>query len=38
MTLIAHVDDIADSGRGEIAELLRPFYLGYLRRHGVKPA
>ena len=23
------------SGRGEVAELLRPFYLDYLRRHGV---
>ncbi|MCW3015227.1 MAG: hypothetical protein JWO02_2319 [Solirubrobacterales bacterium] len=31
----AHVDDITDSGRGEIAELLRPFYLTYLREHGV---
>jgi hypothetical protein len=26
LTLRAHVDDITDSGRGEIAELLRPFY------------
>jgi hypothetical protein len=30
-TLLAHVDDITDSGRGEVAELLRPFYLEYLR-------
>jgi hypothetical protein len=37
MTLRAHVDDITDSGRGEIAELLRPFYLEYLREHGVTP-
>jgi hypothetical protein len=34
-TLLAHVDDLTDSGRGEIAELLRPFYLAYLREHGV---
>jgi hypothetical protein len=37
MTLSAHVDDITDSGRGEIADLLRPFYLDYLKRHGVRP-
>ncbi|MEA2270992.1 MAG: hypothetical protein QOC64_3602 [Solirubrobacteraceae bacterium] len=37
MALRAHVDDITDSGRGEIAELLRPFYLEYLREHGVTP-
>jgi hypothetical protein len=35
--LSAHVDDVTDSGRGEIAELLRPFYLEYLERHGVTP-
>jgi hypothetical protein len=35
-TLSAHIDDLTDSGRGEIAELLRPFYLDYLRRHGVR--
>lgn len=35
MTLRAHVDDLTDSGRGEVAELLRPFYLEYLREHGV---
>jgi hypothetical protein len=35
-TLSAHVDDLTDSGRGEIAERLRPFYLDYLRRHGVQ--
>ena len=34
----AHLDDVTDSGRGEIAEQLRPFYLDYLRRHGVRPA
>jgi hypothetical protein len=32
----AHLDDVTDSGRGEVAELLRPFYLDYLKRHGVK--
>jgi hypothetical protein len=36
-TLRGHLDDITDSGRGEIAETLRPFYLDYLRRHGVQP-
>jgi predicted homoserine dehydrogenase-like protein len=34
-SLAAHIDDITDSGRGEIAELLRPFYLTYLREKGV---
>ncbi len=34
-TLVAHVDDLTESGRGQVAELLRPFYLDYLRRHGV---
>jgi hypothetical protein len=33
--LSAHVDDITESGEGETAEMLRPFYLDYLRRHGV---
>ena len=32
----AHVDDVTESGRGEVAELLRPFYLDYLKRHGVE--
>jgi hypothetical protein len=35
MKLSAHVDDVADAGRGEVADLMRPFYLEYLRRHGV---
>jgi hypothetical protein len=34
-TLSAHLDDVTESGRGEVADLLRPFYLDYLRRHGV---
>jgi hypothetical protein len=32
---IAHVDDITDSGKGEVADLLRPFYIDYLERHDV---
>jgi hypothetical protein len=32
----AHVGDVTDSGRGETAEMLRPFCLDYLRRHGVE--
>jgi hypothetical protein len=35
-SVIAHVDDLTDAGEGEVAELLRPFYLDYLRRHGVE--
>jgi hypothetical protein len=35
MTLRAHFDDVTDAGRGEVAEMLRPFYLEYLREHGV---
>ena len=31
----AHFNDVTDSGRGEVAELLRPYYLEYLREHGV---
>ena len=31
-TLRAHIDDLTDSGRGEIAEMLRPYYVEYLRR------
>jgi hypothetical protein len=34
---LAHLDDITDSGQGETAEMLRPFYLDYLRKHNVKP-
>ena len=36
-SLSAHVDDVAEAGRGRVGELLRPFYLDYLRRHGVTP-
>jgi hypothetical protein len=34
-SIAGHIDDITDSGRGETAELLRPYYLEYLREHGV---
>ena len=37
MTMRGHLDDLTDSGRGETAEELRPFYLEYLQRHEVKP-
>jgi hypothetical protein len=33
--LSAHVDDLTDAGEGETADMLRPFYIDYLRRHGV---
>ena len=36
-TLRGHLDDITDSGRGEIAEELRPFYLEYVRKHDLEP-
>ncbi len=36
-TISAHIDDVTDAGRDEIADQLRPFYLDYLRRHGVQP-
>ena len=35
---IAHVDDITDAGEGEVADLLRPFYIEYLVKHDVGPA
>lgn len=37
-SLTAHVDDVTTSGRGEVGDLLRPFYLDYLRKHHVRPA
>jgi hypothetical protein len=36
--LRAHIDDITESGEGEVAEQLRPFYLEYLREHGIHSA
>lgn len=38
LTLRARLDDLTDSGEGEVAELLRPYYLEYLREHGVEPS
>jgi hypothetical protein len=35
LKLSAHVDDLTRSGDGEIGDQLRPFYLDYLRKHGV---
>jgi hypothetical protein len=35
MRLSAHVDDLTEAGRGETAAALVPFYLEYLRKHGV---
>jgi hypothetical protein len=32
---IAHVDDLTNSGQGETAELLRPFYIDYLADDGL---
>jgi hypothetical protein len=37
LSLLAHIDDITDSGQGEVADLLRPLYLAYLREHHVRP-
>ena len=34
--LSAHLDDVTRSGEGETADLLRPFHLEYLRKHGVR--
>ncbi|MDO8214195.1 hypothetical protein [Conexibacter sp. CPCC 206217] len=34
-SMVSHIDDVTESGRGEVAELLRPFYLDYLREHKV---
>jgi hypothetical protein len=30
----AHLNDVTDAGRGEVAEALRPFYIDYLTRKG----
>lgn len=27
---LSHIDDVTDAGRGEVADLLRPFYIDYL--------
>lgn len=31
----AHIGDVTDSGHGETADMLTPFYLDYLRGHGI---
>jgi hypothetical protein len=38
MKLSGHIDDVTDSGEGETGEMLRPFYLDYLRKHNVSPS
>jgi hypothetical protein len=35
MRLSGRVDELTDGGRAPIADRLRPFYIEYLRRHGV---
>jgi hypothetical protein len=35
MRMSAHVDDVTNAGRGEVADMMRPFYIDYLRKHGV---
>ena len=37
LRLSAHANDVTDAGRGEVAEMLRPYYLEYLREHNVTP-
>ena len=40
-SLLARLDDLSDSGKGELADALRPLYLDYLERHpadGAAPA
>ena len=37
LRLSAHANDVTDAGKGEVAELLRPYYLEYLREHNVSP-
>ena len=38
LRLSAHFNDVSDSGKGEVGDLMRPFYLEYLRKHGVTAA
>src|SRR5947208_7769387 len=33
-SLLARLNDLTDSGEGELAEALRPFYLDYLVKHS----
>jgi hypothetical protein len=32
--LRAHLNDVTDAGKGEVADQLRPFYIEYLTREG----
>ena len=34
--ITGHLDDVTEAGKGEVAENLRPLYIEYLRKHGVK--
>ena len=34
LQMSAHLNDITDAGRGEVAEALRGFYIDYLTRKG----
>ena len=34
----AHFDDVTDAGEGEVADLMRPYYIEYLRDHKVTAA
>jgi hypothetical protein len=36
-SLWGRLDDVTDSGRGPVADNLRPLYLEYLREHRVRP-
>ena len=38
LRISAHFDDVSDSGKGEVGDLMRPYYLEYLRKHGVTAA
>jgi hypothetical protein len=38
LRMSAHFDDVTDSGEGEVADLMRPYYIEYLRDHGVTAA
>jgi hypothetical protein len=36
LRISAHFDDVTDSGEGEVGDLMRPYYIEYLREHGVR--
>ena len=36
-TVLGRLNDLTDSGRGPVADNLRPLYLDYLRKHKVRP-